>query len=439
MDVRSLNTNYVGTDHNLLLCKLRIKGRVSHNQCAHLTARKTSRWNVHLLAQESIRNLYVTRLTERIGNNYISPDYTVEAALHRVVSNINGAATEVVAKKKTGRINNKIRYLPEVKEITARKKEAYMAFKHHPSPDRWNNYRVIRNECQSSLRRLKREYWQSRTAEFQHDLYGAQSQIWPLIRRLKQQHTEQHRQPIDMQNFHRHFQSLLSGDEATVPLIDGPGIDIKFSYEEVEQKIKSLKNRKTPGPDGIDNELIKYEGQRLATELVYMFNHKLNTGEVSYDWSLSYMVCLHKKGDKKDPNNYRGITLRKLFTSLVLRKLNVYYTPRDEQFGFRTGRSTTDALFIVRQITEKSIEYDVPAYFCIVDLVKAFDSVRITDIVDILNAYGTPKMLTSIIYNLNINLRTQLLDQGRTSDIINVGKGIRQGDLQSPLVLHCLI
>ncbi|KAG8231445.1 hypothetical protein J437_LFUL000162, partial [Ladona fulva] len=44
-----------------------------------------------------------------------------------------------------------------------------------------------------------------------------------------------------------------------------------------------------------------------------------------------------------------------------------------EQQGFRSGRSRTDAVFVVRQIEEKSIEYNKPAYTFFIGLEKAFD------------------------------------------------------------------
>jgi hypothetical protein len=42
-------------------------------------------------------------------------------------------------------------------------------------------------------------------------------------------------------------------------------------------------------------------------------------------------------------------------------KLLKYIQPREEQQGFRKNRSTTDAIFIMRRIVEKSIDFNHPA------------------------------------------------------------------------------
>jgi len=60
-----------------------------------------------------------------------------------------------------------------------------------------------------------------------------------------------------------------------------------------------------------------------------------------------------KKGDKKCPANYRGITLTsylgKLFSSILQNRLNKFIEQRNilnpEQFGFRPNARTADSLF----------------------------------------------------------------------------------------------
>ena len=47
----------------------------------------------------------------------------------------------------------------------------------------------------------------------------------------------------------------------------------------------------------------------------------------------------------------------------------------DMQFGFRPGRGTTDAIFIVRQIQEKFLAQKKDLWIAFVNLEKAFDRV----------------------------------------------------------------
>jgi hypothetical protein len=43
---------------------------------------------------------------------------------------------------------------------------------------------------------------------------------------------------------------------------------VEISDEELEQNLKSMKNRKAPGPDGLNSELYKYGGSVLSHRLL---------------------------------------------------------------------------------------------------------------------------------------------------------------------------
>lgn len=71
--------------------------------------------------------------------------------------------------------------------------------------------------------------------------------------------------------------------------------------------------------------------------------------------------------------------MMKLFTQILTNKISEKIPASEEQQGFTRDRSTTDAIFIVRQITEKvdtkvdtsdnrKIKYEQLALVCFVDL-----------------------------------------------------------------------
>jgi len=68
-------------------------------------------------------------------------------------------------------------------------------------------------------------------------------------------------------------------------------------------------------------------------------------------WRKGIIVKLPKKGNLSDCNNWPGITLLstpgKVFTRVLLNRLqnSVDQTLRDEQAGFRKGRSCTEQIF----------------------------------------------------------------------------------------------
>jgi len=71
------------------------------------------------------------------------------------------------------------------------------------------------------------------------------------------------------------------------------------------------------------------------------------------------IVPLPKKGDLSDCNNWQGITLLsfsgKVFACVLLVRIQkaVDTNLRQEQAGFRPGRSCNDQIFALRQIIEK--------------------------------------------------------------------------------------
>jgi len=90
----------------------------------------------------------------------------------------------------------------------------------------------------------------------------------------------------------------------------------------------------------------------------------------------------HKKGDKTECNNYRGISLLpttyKILSSILLSRLIPYAEEimGDHQCGFRRNRSTTDHIFCIRQIFEKKWEHNEAVHQLFIDFKKACDSVR---------------------------------------------------------------
>jgi hypothetical protein len=78
-----------------------------------------------------------------------------------------------------------------------------------------------------------------------------------------------------------------------------------------------------------------------------LFNGILTSGIFSNSWSTAVLIPVFKKGNQRDPNNYRGISLvsclAKLLTNIINNRLiewsKVYDTITDAQFGFRNGLS----------------------------------------------------------------------------------------------------
>ena len=106
----------------------------------------------------------------------------------------------------------------------------------------------------------------------------------------------------------------------------------------------------------------------------------IHDGKVPSDWEQSFTVCLYKgKGDVLERGNYRGLKLTeqvmKILERIVDGLIRQLVSIDDSQFGFVSGRGTTDAIFVVRQLQEKYLAANKRLYMAFVDLEKAFDQV----------------------------------------------------------------
>jgi hypothetical protein len=87
------------------------------------------------------------------------------------------------------------------------------------------------------------------------------------------------------------------------PLVPGS------SRLEVEIVIAKLGKRKSPCGDEIPAELIQAEGEMLLSAIHKVINSILDKEEFSDQRKKSIIIPIHKKGDRTDCNNYRGILL----------------------------------------------------------------------------------------------------------------------------------
>jgi len=108
------------------------------------------------------------------------------------------------------------------------------------------------------------------------------------------------------------------------------------------------------------------------------------------EWKELIIVPIHKKGDKTDCNNYRGIsilpTTYKILSNILLSRLTPYAKEiiGDHQCGFQRNRSTIDHIFRIRQILEKKWEYSEEVHQLFIDFKKAYE-------------FGIPKKLVRLI------------------------------------------
>ena len=112
------------------------------------------------------------------------------------------------------------------------------------------------------------------------------------------------------------------------------------------------------------------------------------------------IVKIPKKGDIVICANNRGITLLsiagKVFCALVLWRIRdaVHECLRENQAGFRKGRSCPDQCFALRQLVEKSLEFQIRP-----TLLTLRPHIQRDSLWKIVESYGLPRELINIMKN----------------------------------------
>ena len=143
---------------------------------------------------------------------------------------------------------------------------------------------------------------------------------------------------------------------------------------------------------------------------------------------------LHKKKDRTECGNYRGISLvahaGKLPLKFIAGRLSDCCEREnmlpEKQCGFRPHRSTVDMMFVVRRLQELTRKKDTPLFMCFIDLTKACDSVDRTLLSTGLARFSIPPRMLAVIRQFHDGMRACVrLDDGDCSDMFDVEQGLR--------------
>ncbi|KAK6735176.1 hypothetical protein RB195_018390 [Necator americanus] len=104
-----------------------------------------------------------------------------------------------------------------------------------------------------------------------------------------------------------------------------------------------------------------------------------------------------------------------------------------EKAGFRKGFSTFDHIHTVSKLIEVSLEHGIPLCLTFIDSKKAFHTVEAEAVMGTLDKKGILTPYIKVLRELFSNFTTEISPFYKNI-IIDVKKGIRQGDTISPKV-----
>ena len=210
---------------------------------------------------------------------------------------------------------------------------------------------------------------------------------------------------------------------------------------EIEVAIARLRNT-APGHSGITAPLLKHAGPAVVQWLHRCMAAAWESGQAPAAWKRAMLVPIHKKGDRLDPDNYRGVTLLevmgKAYVTVLHQRIRRHLCNQllDCQKGFRPSSSTTDALYSMRRLIELARDYNTPLHAAFVDFRKAFDSVNRPTLWRLLRARGVSPKLVSLIEDLYSGCEACTSANGHTSAWFPMSTGVRQGCPMSPTLFN---
>lgn len=221
-----------------------------------------------------------------------------------------------------------------------------------------------------------------------------------------------------------------------------------FNMRELEEAMKTLREKKSPGPDKITNDMLLHLGTRAKKKLLDLFNNSWETGNVPQCWREADVIPIHKKGkDRHSVDGYRPISLTscvgKLMERLINTRLSWHLEKNNliapEQAGFRHHRSTEDQVTYISQKIEDGFQAKHHTLAVWIDMEKAFDKVWKDGLrLKLLRNRVTGRMFQWISQYLN-NRKARVRVNGAYSRKKTLKDGVPQGGVLSPTLFLIFI
>jgi hypothetical protein len=218
-----------------------------------------------------------------------------------------------------------------------------------------------------------------------------------------------------------------------------------FTIQELRRALQTMKNHTSPGPDGIPIEAFRVKQVQQA--LLRTLNHAFLTTELPEELTRGLLTPIYKKkGDAKQPENYRPIVLLpvalKILHKLILHRtrdaIDPYLMPH--QSAYRAGHSTLQNMITMAELAERARTSNTPLIAVFTDFSKAFDSINREHLFALLAAWRIPPKLINLLRKSHEQQRLYVRFDGEVSDTpISPSVGVMQGDTLAPYLFILVI
>jgi len=326
-------------------------------------------------------------------------------------------------------------------------------------------YQKLNNKLCKVTQRAKEEWWAQKCEEIEElDKQGKQDQMYKAINDLnrkksrssisvKDENGKLISDPELVRNWWKEYiEKLYHAKGKPHSLSVEPATDIDdigpcILEEEVATAIKELKNNKAQGIDEIPAELLKCMGNTAVKVFTRLCQKIYETGKWPADFLQTVIIPLEKKPNATECSDFSSISLLgpaakvliRVLTKRIEAKANAINHIGKDQFGFRKGKGTRDAITTLRVLGERSLQGGKDLCICFVDYEKAFDRVHWRKMMWMLKDIGVDWRDRNLIAKLYLGQRAVVRIDGELSGYCIIGQGVRQGCPLSPLSFNLYI
>lgn len=308
-------------------------------------------------------------------------------------------------------------------------------------------YKLARKELREAIRLAKLNAWNELLASVEADIWGRPYLlVLGRLRRSSPCLTES----LDIDTLNGLMDSLFPAGEADVTReLGGPGWSNDLAIRPAETLAAVMRKRNSntaPGLDGVRSVIWRRAPRPMILRLTECFSACLRDGVFPDTWKRAGLVLIPKAGKSVDgrPLKVRPICLLsvtgKIFERVIAARMLSWMEEHpsagfsNNQFGFRQGRSTCDALLRLTSIVEESIADRGVVVAVSLDICNAFNSLPHKQIMRALRAKGFPVYLRNIIRDyLSGRVVEFSVAGGRVMERV-VRAGVPQGSVLGPLL-----
>lgn len=297
-------------------------------------------------------------------------------------------------------------------------------------------YKVMKKELRRKIRDTKMQMWKELCDDLDRDIWGDGYKI--VTKRIgglrPYELTMDKKWEIARELFPEIIDDHWKDNKETT------GVPT-FTMEELKMVMEKTKSGKAPGLDGIPMEAIKETVSVFPEWILGVLNNVLQKQEFPKCWKVARLVLLPKVATPGgSPSAYRPLcllnTISKVFESLIKRRLEEELAEvgdlSENQFGFRKGRSTIQAVEAVIQYGRR--EESRWSVLVTLDVKNAFNTVVWSNIMRELQNKGVSRNFVNIIESY---LSERRIEIGR-GNVMEVKAGVPQGSVLGPLLWNIL-